>query len=716
MNPKLIKDHGISETEYSKILEILGHPPNLTELGIFSAMWNEHCSYKSSKKWLRQLPSKGNKVICGPGENAGIIDIGDGEAAVFKMESHNHPSYIEPFQGAATGVGGILRDIFTMGAKPVAVLNSLSFGEPANEKTPFLINNVVKGISHYGNCFGVPNIGGELRFNKKYNNNILVNAFAVGIVKKNKIFYSKATGYNLPVVYVGAKTGRDGVGGASMASEEFGIKTEKMRPTVQVGDPYMQKCLMEACLELMETDSIISIQDMGAAGLTCSSVEMADKGNLGMEINLDKVPKREKNMSSYELMLSESQERMLMIVHPNRVELAESIFKKWDLDFEVIGKTLKEDIFRIFMNGDIISNIPLGALSSKSPEYDRQWVKTPKPRRLSKIPQVKVLECLKKIISSENYCSRQALFSQYDHMVQGNTVVRPGGDAGVIGIANSQKCLSITADVTPRYCEVNPFEGAKQAVAESFRNIISTGGLPIGITDNLNFGNPEKPEIMGQFIESIKGISEASLKLKMPVVSGNVSLYNETAGNSIMPTPTIGAVGIIENIKDVIHIQIKEKETLFLVGNNSSHLGRTALLYDVFSIEEGDAPIVNLEEEFDTGMFILELNKRGIIEAAHDISDGGLIVAIFEMCAHSNIGTKIKDAEPHWYFSESQGRYIISVKGDNIKTLNETAREMRIDLEEVGLAGGETFIAGREHISLKSLKELYFSGLNELLY
>ena len=429
MTPKLIKDHGISETEYSKILEILGHPPNLTELGIFSAMWNEHCSYKSSKKWLRQLPSKGNKVICGPGENAGIIDIGDGEAVVFKMESHNHPSYIEPFQGAATGVGGILRDIFTMGAKPVAVLNSLSFGEPTNEKTPFLINNVVKGISHYGNCFGVPNIGGELRFNKKYNNNILVNAFAVGIVKKNKIFYSKATGHNLPVVYVGAKTGRDGVGGASMASEEFGTKTEKMRPTVQVGDPYMQKCLMEACLELMETDSIISIQDMGAAGLTCSSVEMADKGNLGMEINLDKVPKREKNMSSYELMLSESQERMLMILQPNRVELAESIFKKWDLDFEIIGKTLKEDIFRIFMNGDIISNIPLGPLSSKSPEYDRQWVKTPKPRRLSKIPQVKVLECLKKIISSENYCSRQALFWQYDHMVQGNTVVRPGGDA-----------------------------------------------------------------------------------------------------------------------------------------------------------------------------------------------------------------------------------------------------------------------------------------------
>ena len=716
MTPKLIKDHGISETEYSKILEILGHPPNLTELGIFSAMWNEHCSYKSSKKWLRQLPSKGNKVICGPGENAGIIDIGDGEAVVFKMESHNHPSYIEPFQGAATGVGGILRDIFTMGAKPVAVLNSLSFGEPTNEKTPFLINNVVKGISHYGNCFGVPNIGGELRFNKKYNNNILVNAFAVGIVKKNKIFYSKATGHNLPVVYVGAKTGRDGVGGASMASEEFGIKTEKMRPTVQVGDPYMQKCLMEACLELMETDSIISIQDMGAAGLTCSSVEMADKGNLGMEINLDKVPKREKNMSSYEIMLSESQERMLMIVHPNRVELAESIFKKWDLDFEVIGRTLKEDIFRVFMDGDIVSNIPLGALSSKSPEYDRQWAKTPKPRRLSNIPQVKVLECLKKIISSENYCSRQALFSQYDHMVQGNTVVRPGGDAGVIGIANSQKCLSITADVTPRYCEVNPFEGAKQAVAESFRNIISTGGLPIGITDNLNFGNPEKPEIMGQFIESIKGISEASLKLKMPVVSGNVSLYNETAGNSIMPTPTIGAVGILENIKDVIHIQIKEKETLFLVGNNSDHLGRTALLYDVFSIEEGDAPIVNLEEEFNTGMFILELNKRGIIEAAHDISDGGLIVAIFEMCAHSNIGAEIKDAEPHWYFSEAQGRYIISVKGVNIKTLNETAREMRIDLEEVGLVGGEAFIAGREHIDLKSLKELYFSGLNELLY
>ncbi len=716
MNPKLLKAHGISDTEYFQITEILGRTPNITELGIFSAMWNEHCSYKSSKKWLKLLPSEGERVICGPGENAGIVDIGDGNAVVFKMESHNHPSFIEPFQGAATGVGGILRDIFTMGARPVAILDSLSFGEPDNEKTSFLINNVIKGIGHYGNCFGVPNIGGELRFHKKYNGNILVNAFAAGIVKKDKIFYSKATNFNLPVVYIGAKTGRDGVGGATMASEEFGTTTEERRPTVQVGDPYLQKCLMEACLELMNTDSIISIQDMGAAGLTCSSVEMADKGNLGMEINLDKVPKREKNLSSYELMLSESQERMLMIINPDRASLAEGIFKKWDLDFEIIGRTIEEDIFRVLSNGKIVSNIPLGALSSRSPEYNRPWSKTRKPTPVTSIPNIKVIDCLKKLISSENYCSRVGLFSQYDQKVQGNTIVDPGSDAGVIKIHKTKKCLAITTDVTPRYCEVNPYEGGKQAVAEAFRNIIATGGLPIGLTDNLNFGNPEKPEVMGQLVESIKGIAKASFELKIPVVSGNVSLYNETNGNPIIPTPTIGVVGIIEDIKNVLRVTTKANEKLFLVGKDAIHLGRSALLYDIFSIAEGNAPPVNLNEEFNTGMFILEANKKGLIEGAHDISDGGLILAIFEMCIKSNIGVKIKKADPKWYFSEHQGRYIISVKGSNIKALTVAAKESKVDLTQIGIAGGIDFTIGTQSINLQSLKNLHQKGLNKLLY
>ena len=716
MDTDTLNKHGLSKDEYTQILNILGRDPNMTELGIFSAMWNEHCSYKSSKKWLRLLPTKGPQVICGPGENAGIIDIGDGQAIVFKMESHNHPSYIEPFQGAATGVGGILRDIFTMGAKPVALLDCLSFGEPNNKMTKFLLNNVVKGIGHYGNCFGVPNIGGELRFEHSYNQNILVNAFAVGLVRTDRIFYSKATKENLPVVYIGAKTGRDGVGGATMASDEFGSSTENMRPTVQVGAPYLQKCLMEACLELMNTDSIIAIQDMGAAGLTCSSVEMAGKGRLGMEINLDKVPKREKGLSSYELMLSESQERMLMIIDPKRKNLANSIFKKWNLDFEVIGKTLKEDILRFIRHGKIEARIPLSPLSRLSPEYDRPWVTTKKPQRLKKLPVIKVMESLKRLITSENYCSKRDLFSQYDQMVQGNTIIKPGSDAGVIKVGGSKKCLAVTADVTPRYCKVNPLEGAKQAVAECFRNIISCGGLPLGLTDNLNFGNPEKPEIMGQIVQAIKGISQASLKLKMPVVSGNVSLYNETNGNAISPTPSIGAVGIIDHIDNIISMKCENSDKLFLVGEDSIHLERSALLVDIMSIEQGDCPKVSLSAEYDTGMFILKANKEKLIQSAHDISDGGLILAIFEMCIHSDKGVKIKKSDPSWYFSESQGRYIISINDANINAFKNLALQEKIPIKQIGIIGGTKFSVGSESSDLDSLKDLYFQGLKKLLY
>ena len=716
MYSKIVEQHGISKSEYSRILKILKRTPNITELGIFSAMWNEHCSYKSSKKWLKTLPTQGCKVICGPGENSGIIDIGEGKAVAFKMESHNHPSYIEPFQGSATGVGGILRDIFTMGARPVALLDSLSFGEANNIRTKFLLNNVIKGIGHYANCFGVPNIGGELRFNEKYNKNILVNAFAIGVVDTDKIFYSKATASDLPVVYVGAKTGRDGVGGATMASDEFGKKNEDMRPTVQVGDPYLQKSLMEACLELMNTDSIIAIQDMGAAGLTCSSVEMADKGSLGIEINLDSVPKREDDLSAYDLMLSESQERMLMILAPNRLSLANSIFKKWDLDFEVIGKTLKEDIFRVIKKGKVVSNIPLAALSSQSPEYDRPWSKPKKPNPFLKVPKIKVLDCLKALISSENYCSRLELFRQYDHTVQGNTIIRPGSDAGVIKVSGTKKCLSVTSDVTPRYCDVNPYEGAKQAVAESFRNIISTGAVPIGLTDNLNFGNPEKAEIMGQFVDTIKGISEASIELKMPVVSGNVSLYNETDGEPIMPTPTIGAVGLLEDIDTIIQMTIKENEILFLLGKNAIHLGRSALFFDVLGIEEGDCPTVNLSDEFKTGMFVIHINEKNLIEAAHDVSDGGLILAVLEMCLHSNTGIKLKDTDPESYFSEAQGRYVISVKESNVQELKRQAKKNNIGIEEIGVVGGDKFVLAEASIDLKSLEKLYFTSLDKLLY
>ncbi|MFA5582501.1 MAG: phosphoribosylformylglycinamidine synthase subunit PurL, partial [Paracoccaceae bacterium] len=542
----LIAAHGLKPDEYARILDIIGREPTFTELGIFSAMWNEHCSYKSSKRWLRTLPTEGPQVICGPGENAGVIDIGDGQALVFKMESHNHPSYIEPYQGAATGVGGILRDVFTMGARPIAAMNALSFGRPDHPKTRQLVHGVVSGIGGYGNAFGVPTVGGEVRFHSAYDGNCLVNAFAAGLVQSDAIFYSAASGVGMPVVYLGAKTGRDGVGGATMASAEFDESIEEKRPTVQVGDPFTEKRLMEACMELMATGAVISIQDMGAAGLTCSAVEMGDKGDLGVRLDLEKVPCRETGMTAYEMMLSESQERMLMVLNPALEAEAREVFEKWDLDFAIVGETIAEDRFLIMHNNVCKADLPLKALSGNAPEYDRPFIETPAPAPLGDVPAIGAIDGLRALIGSPNYGAKQWVYEQYDSQVMADTVRAPGLGAGVIRVHGTEKLLAFTSDVTPRYVQADPFEGGKQAVAEAFRNLSSVGAKPLATTDNLNFGNPEKPEIMGQFVGAIKGIGEACRALDMPIVSGNVSLYNETDGRAILPTPTIGAVGLID--------------------------------------------------------------------------------------------------------------------------------------------------------------------------
>ncbi|MDG1879276.1 MAG: phosphoribosylformylglycinamidine synthase subunit PurL, partial [Paracoccaceae bacterium] len=588
---ELIADHGLNKTEYKLILKLLGRIPTYTELGIFSAMWNEHCSYKSSKKWLRTLPTSGENVICGPGENAGIIDIGDGQAVVFKMESHNHPSYIEPYQGAATGMGGILRDVFTMGARPIAAMNSLSFGELTHFKTKSLVAGVVSGIGGYGNSFGVPTIGGELRFDSSYNGNCLVNAFAAGLVDTDKIFYSAASGVGMPVVYLGAKTGKDGVGGATMASSEFDENIEEKRPTVQVGDPFTEKCLMEATLELMETGAVISIQDMGAAGLTCSAVEMGDKGNLGIKLNLDEIPIRENNMTAYEMMLSESQERMLMVLKPDLEKEAKEVFRKWDLDFAIVGETIAEDKFEVWHNGKIKANLPLKALSGNAPEYDRDYIEN-KIFALAKKQTLEMepIEALKVLLSSPNFASKKWVFEQYDHMVMADTIKRPGFGAVIVRVHGTNKALAFTSHVNPRYCKADPFEGGKQAVAEAYRNLISVGAKPLGATDNLNFGNPEKPDIMGQFVGCIKGISKACEGLDMPIVSGNVSLYNETDGKPILPTPTIGAVGLLSNLEKMIDGPAGLGDILILIGGASEYLDQSAIISETYKETTGKPP------------------------------------------------------------------------------------------------------------------------------
>ncbi|ARC88458.1 phosphoribosylformylglycinamidine synthase subunit PurL [Rhodovulum sp. MB263] len=709
----LIAAHGIKPDEYDRILQLLGREPSFTELGIFSAMWNEHCSYKSSKKWLRTLPTEGPQVICGPGENAGVVDIGDGQAVVFKMESHNHPSYIEPYQGAATGMGGILRDVFTMGARPVAAMNALSFGQLSHPKTRQVVHGVIEGIGGYGNCFGVPTVGGEVRFHPAYDGNCLVNAFAAGLADADKIFYSAASGVGMPVVYLGAKTGRDGVGGATMASAEFDEGIEEKRPTVQVGDPFTEKRLMEACLELMATGAVISIQDMGAAGLTCSAVEMGDKGDLGVRLDLDRVPCREPNMTAYEMMLSESQERMLMVLRPEKEAEAKAIFDKWDLDFAIVGETIAEDRFLIVHGGEVRADLPLKALSGNAPEYDRPWVATPAPAPMDDVPGIDPIDALKALISSVNYCSRQWVYEQYDSQVMADTVIRPGLGAGVIRVHGTGKALAFTSDVTPRYVRANPVEGGKQAVAEAFRNLCAVGARPLASTDNMNFGNPEKPEIMGQFVGAIEGIGAACIALDMPIVSGNVSLYNETDGEPILPTPTIGAVGLLDSLDDLIAGVPAEGQLALLIGESAGHLGQSALLYEVFNREDGDAPVVDLEAERRNGDFVRA--NRALISAATDLADGGLALAAFEMAEAGGIGISLDMADTPLLFGEDQGRYLIAVGFDAAEALMVEAARAGVPLTTVGRFGGDQVSFGGQSAPLSDLIALYRSAFAEAL-
>ncbi|VAW05468.1 Phosphoribosylformylglycinamidine synthase, synthetase subunit [hydrothermal vent metagenome] len=713
ITPDLIAAHGLSADEYARILEIIGRAPTFTELGIFSAMWNEHCSYKSSKKWLRTLPTTGPQVICGPGENAGIVDIGDGQCVVFKMESHNHPSYIEPYQGAATGMGGILRDVFTMGARPVAAMNSLSFGAPDHPKTRQLVHGVVEGVGGYGNCFGVPTVGGEVRFDPAYNGNCLVNAFAAGIADTDKIFYSAASGVGMPVVYLGAKTGRDGVGGATMASAEFDDSIEEKRPTVQVGDPFTEKSLMEATLELMATGAVISIQDMGAAGLTCSAVEMGDKGNLGVRLTLEDVPVREDNMTAYEMMLSESQERMLMVLHPDKEAVARAVFEKWDLDFAIVGKTIAEDRFIIMHHNELKADLPLKALSGNAPEYDRPWVETPAPAPLdpASVPQVDAIEALRVLISSPNYCSREWVYEQYDTMVMADSTRNPGLGAGLIRVHGTNKLLAFTSDVTPRYVKANPELGGTQAVAEAYRNLTALGATPLATTDNMNFGNPEKPGIMGQFVGAIKGISAAVTALDMPIVSGNVSLYNETDGTGILPTPTIGAVGLIADASTAITGEARDGHVALLVGDSPGHLGQSALLAEMFNRVEGDAPPVDLVAEKRNGDFIRA--HHDWIKACTDLSDGGLALAAFEMAEAAGVGICLDTDTTAALFGEDQARYLIACNFDQAEALMMAASRAGVPINMVGRFTGTCVRFGKSEAPLEELSKLYRSSFGD---
>jgi phosphoribosylformylglycinamidine synthase len=685
ITPELIAQHGLKPDEYQRFVKLLGRTPTITELGICSAMWNEHCSYKSSKKWLKTLPTSGPRVIQGPGENAGVVDIGDGDAIVFKMESHNHPSYIEPYQGSATGVGGILRDVFTMGARPIAAMNALRFGEPSHPKTRHLVSGVVHGIGGYGNSFGVPTIGGEVNFHARYNGNILVNAMAVGLARADSIFYSKAKGVGLPVVYLGAKTGRDGIHGATMASAEFDDKAEEKRPTVQVGDPFTEKCLLEACLELMASGAVIAIQDMGAAGLTSSSVEMGAKGNLGIELDLDKVPCRETHMTAYEMMLSESQERMLMVLRPDKEKEAEAIFQKWGLDFAIVGKTTDTLRFVIKHEGEVKADLPIKQMGDEAPEYDRPWAEPPKLPLLTNVPAPNdIAAAILKVMGSPDMCSRRWVWEQYDYLIQSNTAQIPGGDAGVVRI-RGQKAIAVSTDVTPRYVEADPYEGGKQAVAECWRNLTAVGATPIAITDNLNFGNPERPEIMGQFVFAIKGIGEACRALDFPVVSGNVSLYNETNGRAILPTPAIGGIGLLTDLSKIATLAFKAAdEAILLIGGHGSHLGQSMYLREVLGREEGAPPTVDLAKEKRVGDLVRQLINRAQVTAVHDISDGGLIAAVCEMALASPFGAKLDDMNHEQLFGEDQARYIATCPAKEAAKIITQAHVQGVEVIRVG--------------------------------
>ena len=701
ITPQVVAEHGLTTEEYDVILQSLGREPNITELGIFSVMWSEHCSYKSSRVHLKKLPTKAPWVIQGPGENAGVIDIGDGDAAIFKMESHNHPSYIEPYQGAATGVGGILRDVFTMGARPVANMNALRFGAPDHPKMRHLISGVVAGIGGYGNCVGVPTVGGEVNFHPAYNGNILVNAMTVGLARTDKIFYSAAAGLGNPVVYVGSKTGRDGIHGATMASAEFTEDSEEKRPTVQVGDPFTEKLLIEACLELMASDAIVAIQDMGAAGLTSSSVEMASKGGVGLELDLDKVPCREEGMVPYEMMLSESQERMLMILKPGREAFAEAIFHKWGLDFAVIGTITDTGRLVLKFKGETAADIPLGPLGDNAPMYERPWVPTPKRAAL---PADQVAEpndygaALLRLIGSPDMASRRWIWEQYDHMVMADTIQRPGGDAAVVRVHGTSKALAISTDCTPRYCFADPVEGGKQAIAEVWRNITAVGARPLAVTDCMNFGNPQRPEIMGQFVGCIEGMAEACSALDFPVVSGNVSLYNETNGTGILPTPAIGGVGLLDDWDRMATIAFKAAgETIVLVGETRGHLGQSLYLREILGREDGPPPPVDLVAERRAGDLVRQQILDGGLSAVHDLSDGGLAGALVEMALASKIGAVIEvpgDVEhPHaWLFGEDQGRYLVTTTEP--LALLGAAQEAGVPAQVIGRTAGDRVVIG----------------------
>ena len=701
ITPQIVAEHGLAPDEYERLLKIMGRTPTMVELGIFSAMWSEHCSYKSSKVWLKKLPTKAPWVIQGPGENAGVIDIGDGQAAIFKMESHNHPSYIEPYQGAATGVGGIMRDVFTMGARPVANLNALRFGDPNHPKTRHLVSGVVAGIGGYGNCMGIPTVGGETNFHPAYNGNILVNAMTVGIAPADRIFYAAAAGVGNPLVYVGSKTGRDGIHGATMSSTEFNEDSESKRPTVQVGDPFVEKLLLEACLELMATDAIVAIQDMGAAGLTSSSFEMAAKGGLGVVVELDKVPMRETGMNPYELMLSESQERMLIVLKPGREELARKIFEKWELDFAVIGHLTDTERMVLSWHGDIVGNIPIPPLVTEAPMYERPWTLTPLPAELdaAKVPAPKDWNAsLLTLMGSPDLASKSWIWKQYDHLIMGNTAIRPqDGDAALVRVpGGGHKGLAMTSDCTPRYVQAHPETGGRQAVAEAWRNITATGAKPLAVTDNMNFGNPQKPEIMGQFAGAIMGMSEACNALDFPVVSGNVSLYNETEGRPILPTPTIGAVGVIEDIATSVGSRlVKSGLALVLIGETKGWLGQSIYLRELHGREEGAPPPVDLAVERRNGDFVRGEIVGRRVAACHDLSDGGLLVGLAEMCLAGGTGATVKlpkgAAAPHAYlYGEDQGRYLIAT--DDGAALIAAAAKAGVPAVQLGYSGGTSVV------------------------
>ncbi len=726
VNETIAIEHGLNKEEYKKICDLLKRIPNLTELGLFSAMWNEHCSYKSSRKYLKKLNTKGKKVIQGPGENAGVIDIGDEDAIVFKIESHNHPSFIEPYQGAATGVGGIMRDVFTMGARPIANLNSIHFGSPQHKKTKNLLRGVVKGIGGYGNCIGVPTIGGQTLFDESYNGNILVNAMTLGLVNKKKIFFSKAAGLNKPVIYVGSKTGRDGIHGASMASAIFDEKIEEKKPTVQVGDPFTEKLLLEACLELMADNSIIAIQDMGAAGLTSSSVEMASKGKLGIELNLNNVPCREEKMTPYEIMLSESQERMLIVLENGKEEKAKKIFDKWNLNFAIIGKTTNSKNIEIYFNKKKVTDIPIDFLSENAPLYERKWKKTKLPQKLKfkkeKFKSLKISDCLKKILSNPNICDKEWVWEQYDHTVMGDTVQKPGGDSGVIRIHGTQKAVAASVDSSASYCFAHPNTGGKQVVCESWRNLISVGASPIAITNCLNFGNPEKEKNMGEFVECVEGISEASKYLDFPIVSGNVSFYNETKDKGIKPTPTIGGVGLIKNYKNMITMDFKKKDNVvYVIGKTEGHLDQSIFAKDILNAKKGPPPEINLFNEKNNGETLLKLISENLIESTHDISLGGIIVAISKMCIKGNKGIKFKKFKSlinkfEYLFGEDQGRYIVEINQNNLNKVTEILKNNSVHFDDLGILIEKNIeVEGELIFKLEDLKKEYKNWLKKYM-